>query len=387
MDDLLQLIKSKPNIICKKEVELKSGSTSNIYFNIREIVAYPDIIEMIVEEMADYIKYMHYDTICGCGSAGNSLASILSQRLQIPHIIIRECYKNHGLGGNIIGITEKTSHILLVDDVITTGGTVKTTIEKLKNSNLYVTDVLTVLNRSIPYIDKIDNVNVHNLFNMFDFSETFENITELYNYVTDLKKSRLCISCDFSNFITLVEFLPNIAPYAFAIKVHPDIISGFDGNRLRKIANKYRLLIIADMKYSDITSIVEMQYTGPYKVNTWADFVTTQGFVGVSPIEAIRNSIKRIPMGVLLVANMSNGPSISDESAINLATTNKDIVCGFITQRRLSHGINMTPGIGIGEHHRDISEVDSDAYIVGRMVISSKNPAMQCIELTKKINK
>ena len=88
------------------------------------LTALPPVVNAIINYMEDFVKVQNV-YLCGCGSFGNTLASILAVKYNMPLLIMREKPKNHGEEREIIGLYEKDiKECILIDDVFTSGTTV-----------------------------------------------------------------------------------------------------------------------------------------------------------------------------------------------------------------------------------------------------------------------
>ena len=109
---------------------LKNGDVSKYYFNMKNIISYPNIIKIIGDEI--YKNLEDFDIICGIPYGGLPVATYISVEYNKPMIILRDKAKNYGMGKLIEGEYKKESRCVIIDDVITTGGSIEDTIDKLK---------------------------------------------------------------------------------------------------------------------------------------------------------------------------------------------------------------------------------------------------------------
>ena len=103
-----------------------SGMLSPIYTDLRLTVSYPDLRDWIASDLAALIKEKYPDVsiIGGVATAGIPHAAWVAAKLHLPMIYVRPKPKDHGKGKQIEGRFNSNDRIVLIDDLITTGGSV-----------------------------------------------------------------------------------------------------------------------------------------------------------------------------------------------------------------------------------------------------------------------
>lgn len=101
-----------------------SGIKSPIYCDNRLTMSYPEIRKRIVAAFVEMLATSAYkpDVIAGCATAGISHAAWLANELDIPMVYVRSKPKGHGKGNQIEGLVEKGQKALVIEDLISTGG-------------------------------------------------------------------------------------------------------------------------------------------------------------------------------------------------------------------------------------------------------------------------
>lgn len=99
-----------------------SGIKSPIYCDNRKLIAFPDIRESIVGEMITKIGPMNPEVIAGTATAGIPWAAFVAYQMKLPMVYVRTKPKEHGAGKQIEGHLEPGKKIVLVEDLISTGG-------------------------------------------------------------------------------------------------------------------------------------------------------------------------------------------------------------------------------------------------------------------------
>lgn len=101
-----------------------SGMKSPIYCDNRLTLSYPAIREIIAEGFASVIRERFPDTevIAGVATGGIAHAAWVAQKLELPMIYVRDKAKGHGKQNQIEGILYPGSRTILIEDLISTGG-------------------------------------------------------------------------------------------------------------------------------------------------------------------------------------------------------------------------------------------------------------------------
>ncbi|MDL4840002.1 orotate phosphoribosyltransferase [Aquibacillus rhizosphaerae] len=101
-----------------------SGIKSPIYCDNRLTLSYPDVREVIVDAFVEIIGKMDDkpDIIAGCATAGIPHAAWLAQRLNLPMVYVRSKPKAHGKGNQIEGKISAGQKVVVIEDLISTGG-------------------------------------------------------------------------------------------------------------------------------------------------------------------------------------------------------------------------------------------------------------------------
>jgi len=101
-----------------------SGIKSPIYCDNRLTMSYPEIRKRIVTAFVEILSSSNYqpDVIAGCATAGIPHAAWLAEVLDLPMVYVRSSPKGHGKGNQIEGLVEKGQKALVIEDLISTGG-------------------------------------------------------------------------------------------------------------------------------------------------------------------------------------------------------------------------------------------------------------------------
>ncbi|MCM3713135.1 orotate phosphoribosyltransferase [Halalkalibacter oceani] len=123
-----------------------SGIRSPIYCDNRLTLSYPEVRRTIIQGFVDYVKTekIDVDVIAGTATAGIPHAALLSEALELPMIYVRGSAKGHGKQNQIEGKVEPGQKVILVEDLISTGGSVIQAAEALRENDVEVVGVVAI---------------------------------------------------------------------------------------------------------------------------------------------------------------------------------------------------------------------------------------------------
>ena len=126
---------------------LKSGLQSPIYIDLRQIIAYPKLLEQIGAAYLPLLKELKFDRIAGLPYAAIPIATAISLQGNYPMIYPRKEVKTYGTKAEIEGEYHAGETVVIIDDLATTGGSKFEAIEKLTSAGLIVKDVVVLIDR------------------------------------------------------------------------------------------------------------------------------------------------------------------------------------------------------------------------------------------------
>lgn len=123
-----------------------SGLRSPIYCDNRLTLSYPEVRKEIAKGLQSIIleKYSEAEVIAGTATAGIPHAAWVSDLLNLPMCYVRSKAKGHGKGNQIEGKVEKGQKVVVVEDLISTGGSVITAVQALREAGCEVLGVVSI---------------------------------------------------------------------------------------------------------------------------------------------------------------------------------------------------------------------------------------------------
>jgi orotate phosphoribosyltransferase len=122
---------------------LASGSESSYYIDIKTAVTHPSLLAAIAKTIS---QTEEFDIVAGVAIGGVPLAVAVSLESKKPYAIVRSLEKDHGKKEIVIG-NVKDRIVLLVEDVVTSGGSALYGINALRAAGARIDRVVTVVDR------------------------------------------------------------------------------------------------------------------------------------------------------------------------------------------------------------------------------------------------
>lgn len=147
--------------------KLTSGRTSPYYIDLRIVPSFPDAFQRVCDVYVNLIKKElgkeGFDRIAGIPTAGIPFASLIAYQLGKPFLYIRQHVRLHGRERRIEGIIMPGDRVLLVDDLITTGRSLRKAAKAIRAEGGLVNHALVLLDREEGGKQRLaeDNISLH----------------------------------------------------------------------------------------------------------------------------------------------------------------------------------------------------------------------------------
>lgn len=177
--DLLQIKAIKLNI--ENPFTWSSGWKSPIYCDNRLSLSFPETRTFITKALAEAAKaqFPGYEAVAGVATAGIPQGALLAEALGVPFIYVRSKPKGHGMENLIEGKINPGQKVIVVEDLISTGGSSLKAAEALAASKIEVMGMLAIFTYGFPLADenfKKADIQLHCLS---EYSIMLEKATEL----------------------------------------------------------------------------------------------------------------------------------------------------------------------------------------------------------------
>lgn len=133
-----------------------SGIKSPIYCDNRITMSYPHVRSAIAKGLAAVIKttYPEAEVIAGTATAGIPHAAWVAELLDLPMVYIRSKAKEHGKGNQIEGRIQPNQKMVVIEDLLSTGGSVLEACEAAKREGADVLGVAAIFTYELPQVQE-----------------------------------------------------------------------------------------------------------------------------------------------------------------------------------------------------------------------------------------
>lgn len=132
--------------LLRGEFTLRSGRKSNYYLDKYRFETQPDVLLELGKLFAAHV-HAGVDRIAGAELGAVSLAAAASMASGKPFVIVRNQKKDYGTSKLVEGILNPGERVLIVEDVLTTGGQVIEAAKSLKDAGAVIDRIVAVIDR------------------------------------------------------------------------------------------------------------------------------------------------------------------------------------------------------------------------------------------------
>ncbi|TSB46354.1 orotate phosphoribosyltransferase [Alkalicoccobacillus porphyridii] len=158
-----------------------SGMKSPIYCDNRLTLSYPAVRKEVAQGLADLIQtnYPEVEVIAGTATAGIPHAAWVSELLDLPMIYVRGSAKGHGKQKRIEGKLEVGQKVVVIEDLISTGGSSLSAVEAIREDEGDVLGVAAIFTYELKKADgrlAAENVTAHVLTDYTTLIQTAKDL-------------------------------------------------------------------------------------------------------------------------------------------------------------------------------------------------------------------
>lgn len=123
-----------------------SGWKSPIYCDNRKTLSYPEVRNIIKNVFVGIIKeqYPNVEGIVGVATGAIAIGMLVADALDLPFIYVRPSAKGHGLGNQIEGKYDANTNYVIVEDLVSTGGSSLKAVDALRNEGCKVLGMVAI---------------------------------------------------------------------------------------------------------------------------------------------------------------------------------------------------------------------------------------------------
>ena len=169
-----------------------SGIKSPIYCDNRLILTAPAVRDTVEQAIADTVRreYPEAEVLMGTATAGIAHAAIAAHLLGLPMGYVRSGNKDHGRKNRIEGRLDRGEKVVVIEDLISTGGSVIDTVDALREAGAEVLGVVSIFTYGMQKgLEKLAAANVKNV-SLTDL-DTIARVGAEEKYITEGDVARL----------------------------------------------------------------------------------------------------------------------------------------------------------------------------------------------------
>ena len=168
----VQAVKLQPN----QPFTWASGWKSPIYCDNRKTLSYPDVRSLIKLELSRIIleKYPDVEAIAGVATGAIAQGALVADALGLPFVYVRSSKKDHGMENLVEGYLEEGKKVVVVEDLISTGGSSLKAVEAIRRDGCEVIGMVAAYTYGFPVaIEAFKNAKV-NLVTLTNYEAVLE---------------------------------------------------------------------------------------------------------------------------------------------------------------------------------------------------------------------
>lgn len=163
-----------------------SGWKSPIYCDNRKTLSYPKIRTAIRQTFSEQITqaFGTVDVIAGVATGGIAIGALVAEEMGLPFVYVRSESKGHGLENQIEGEIQAGQRVVVIEDLISTGGSSLKAVEALKKAGCNVLGLGAIFSYGFEKATKSFEAAECPFFTLSDYSHLVEHAIST-NYITE----------------------------------------------------------------------------------------------------------------------------------------------------------------------------------------------------------
>ena len=163
-----------------------SGWNSPIYTDNRKTLSYPEVRNFIKVELTRLImeNFGDVEVVAGVATGAIAQGALVAETMGLPYIYVRSSPKDHGLENLIEGNLKPGQKVVVIEDLVSTGGSSLKAVEAIRNAGAEVVGMVAIFSYRFPVaIEAFKKANVE-LLTLSNYSAMLEAALEI-NYIKD----------------------------------------------------------------------------------------------------------------------------------------------------------------------------------------------------------
>lgn len=151
-----------------------SGWKSPIYTDNRKTLAYPEVRSFVKQELCHLInsEFPEATAVAGVATGAIAQGALVAEELLLPYCYVRPKPKDHGMGNQIEGTIPEGSKVIVVEDLISTGGSSLKAVEALRNAGYDVIGMVASYTYGFPVAEEAFKAANVRLVTLSDYEHT-----------------------------------------------------------------------------------------------------------------------------------------------------------------------------------------------------------------------
>jgi len=179
----MELVKEFATFLFEKKIirfgdfTLASGNKSPYYIDLRLVPSYPHeyrkMIKGLQNLIAEDIGFENFHSLVSVPTGGLMVAASLATEIVKPLIYVRKQAKEHGTSKAVEGVTCHDMKLLMIEDVVTSGGSIINAIKSIKEEKMVIVDAYAVVDRMEGATQALqdEGVKLHSLLTINDITQ------------------------------------------------------------------------------------------------------------------------------------------------------------------------------------------------------------------------
>ena len=184
----IKAIKLQPN----EPFTWASGWKSPIYTDNRKTLGHPSLRSFVKLELCHVIQenFPEADAVAGVATGAIAQGALVAEELGLPYCYVRPKPKDHGMGNQVEGEIKKGSKVIVVEDLISTGGSSLKAVAALREYGVEVIGMVAAFTYGFPVAEEAFHEANVKLITLSDYNAVVEQAAET-GYIKEEEKAVL----------------------------------------------------------------------------------------------------------------------------------------------------------------------------------------------------